>query len=217
MNVNPWAPERIFRRLFGLGGQSTRISEGSPAGTGHNRSRRDFLKRVFLLAAAPLVTPISLSFAELHDFWSSERSLSLYNTHTGESLRRPYWREGVYLRDAMAEINHIFRDHRTGEIKPIEPQLVDLLCAIHRKLGTWEPFHIISGYRCPSTNALLRKKNPGVAKKSLHMQGKAADIRLPGCGLSLLRRVAVDMRGGGVGYYPKSRFVHVDVGRVRYW
>lgn len=217
MNVNPWAPERIFRRLFGLGRQSNPIPESPGSGTGHNQSRRHLLKRALLLAAAPLVIPTGLSFAELHNLWSSERSVSIYNTYTGESLKRPYWREGVYLSDAMAEISYIFRDHRTGEIKPIEPQLVDLLCAIRRKLGTWKPFHIISGYRCPATNALLRKKNPGVAKKSLHMHGKAADIRLPGCGLSLLRQVAMDMRGGGVGYYPKSQFVHVDVGRVRYW
>jgi uncharacterized protein YcbK (DUF882 family) len=216
MNANPWILEKIFRRFFGLGVQSTRIPEGSPTGTGHDRSRRRFLKWA-LLAATPLVTPASLSFAELHDFWSSEKTVSLYNTHTGESLERPYWAEGAYLRETMSEINHILRDHRTDEIKPIEPRLVDLLYAIRSKLGTRKPFHIISGYRCPATNALLRKRNPGVAKKSLHIQGKAADIRLPGCHLSSLQRVAVNMRGGGVGYYPKSQFVHVDVGSVRYW
>jgi uncharacterized protein YcbK (DUF882 family) len=95
--------------------------------------------------------------------------------------------------------------------------LVDLLSTIRSKLATKEPCHIISGYRCPATNALLRKRNPGVAKKSLHVQGKAADIRLPGRDLSVLQRVAMSMRRGGVGYYPKSQFVHVDVGRVRYW
>jgi uncharacterized protein YcbK (DUF882 family) len=215
MNANPWALERIFRRLFGLG-QSSPIPEGFSTGTEHDRSRRRFLKWA-LLAAAPLVTPASLSFAELYDYWSSERSVSLYNTHTGESLKRTYWKEGMYVRDAMAEINHILRDHRTGEIKPIEPLLVDLLSTIRSKLATKEPCHIISGYRCPATNALLRKRNPGVARKSLHVQGKAADIRLPGRDLSVLQRVAMSMRRGGVGYYPKSQFVHVDVGRVRYW
>jgi uncharacterized protein YcbK (DUF882 family) len=99
----------------------------------------------------------------------------------------------------------------------IDVGLLDLVHAIAVKLKAQEPFHIISGYRSPQTNAMLLQQGRGVAKKSLHLHGKAIDLRLPGCSLSVLRRVAMDMRGGGVGYYPRPDFVHIDVGRVRYW
>jgi uncharacterized protein YcbK (DUF882 family) len=214
--MNASVREKIVQSLFQLRGQSIRFLKERPIKTGHEQSRRLFLKCA-LLAAAPFVAPPGLSLAQLHDPVSSERSLSFYNPHTGESLKTLYWSEGAYLSDALAEINHIFRDHRTDEIKPINTRLLDLLYTIHGKLRTRQPFHIISGYRCPSTNALLRAKSEMVAKNSLHMYGKAADIRLPQSDLSALRRVAVSLRGGGVGYYPKSQFVHVDVGKVRYW
>ena len=118
---------------------------------------------------------------------------------------------------ALAEINHILRDHRTGEVREIEPALLDLLCALHQKLGSTAPFSIISGYRSPETNSHLSSKSNGVVKNSMHLLGKAIDIRLPGHELKTLQRAAVDLQRGGVGYYPSSDFVHVDVGRVRYW
>jgi uncharacterized protein YcbK (DUF882 family) len=146
-----------------------------------------------------------------------ERALRFYNTHTGEKLAATYWSHGEYLGDGLEEINWILRDFRNGEIAEIDPGLLDLLHVLHRRLPAKGPFHVISGYRSPATNAQLRSQSSGVAKKSLHMKGMAIDIRLPGVELKDLRRAAMQLRGGGVGYYAKSDFVHVDVGRVRYW
>jgi uncharacterized protein YcbK (DUF882 family) len=148
---------------------------------------------------------------------SAEKCLSLYNTHTGEGLNAVYWAEGAYLPEALAAVDHVLRDHRTDEIKPIDPQLLDLLYAISEGLGCQQPFHIISGYRSPATNALLRMVSRGVAEHSMHMDGKAVDLRLPGWAAFTVRTIAKDLRVGGVGYYPRSEFVHVDVGPIRYW
>ncbi|UCG12046.1 MAG: DUF882 domain-containing protein [Deltaproteobacteria bacterium] len=178
-------------------------------------SRRGFLK-LGMLAFAAGIFPCP-AFATIRDFLSPERSLAFLNIHTGENLETVYWSQGKYLPEALVDIKHILRDHRTDEMKPIDTRLLDLLYAIRLKLDARDPFHIISGYRSPSTNALLHKQGGGVAKNSLHIYGKAADISLPGCELDLLRRTAIDLRAGGVGYYAKYSFVHVDVGRVRYW
>ena len=123
----------------------------------------------------------------------------------------------MYLLEALADINNILRDHRTGEVRSIDTRLLDLLDAICKRLQSHQPFHIISGYRSAATNALLRKRGKGVARRSLHLEGKAVDIRLPGCDLSLLCHAAMSLKQGGVGYYRRSKFVHIDVGRVRYW
>lgn len=145
------------------------------------------------------------------------RALALHNTHTGESVQCAYWAEGEYLADGLAEINQVLRDHRSGEVYPMAPELLDLLYTLNHEVDGRRPFEIISGYRSPKTNAKLRNKSSGVAKRSLHMSGKAIDIRLPGCELDRLRQAALAMKAGGVGYYPKSNFIHVDIGRVRYW
>jgi uncharacterized protein YcbK (DUF882 family) len=180
-------------------------------------SRRDFLG-IGLMTMLSGVIP-SRAFAAVEDFLSFERSLSFYNLHTKEDLHTIYFKDGEYLPDALAEINHIMRDHYNGAVKPIDTDLLDLLYAIRIKtrLNSHEPFHIISGYRTASTNAMLSKKNSTVSMKSLHVKGKAVDIRLPGYELKDLRRTAYELKSGGVGYYPKSNFVHLDVGRVRYW
>jgi uncharacterized protein YcbK (DUF882 family) len=146
-----------------------------------------------------------------------ERSLSFFNTHTGKSLVASYWSAGKYVPGAMGEINHILRDHRTGEVKSIETRLLELLYVLRRKLETAEPYHIISGYRCSATNALLAENGRGVVKNSLHLRGWAADVRIPGRSLAQLRQAALKLQGGGVGYYPASDFIHIDVGRVRSW
>jgi uncharacterized protein YcbK (DUF882 family) len=178
-----------------------------------NMDRRLFLK-FGAVAAAGLMMPNQLfGMGETEDF----RSLSFYNIHTGESLRTTYWEEGIYIPEALEEINHLLRDYRTGEAMPMDRGVIDLLYAIRTKTGNTKPFRIISGYRSPKTNAMLNKNTSGVAKKSLHMQGKAIDINLPGTQLADLRKVAMHLKSGGVGFYPKSGFVHVDVGRVRYW
>ncbi|HSF34216.1 MAG TPA: DUF882 domain-containing protein [Candidatus Tectomicrobia bacterium] len=143
--------------------------------------------------------------------------MALYNTHTGESVNAIYWAQGKYLPEALSVVDHVLRDHRTDEIKPIDPQLLDLLHAIGEELECSHPFSIISAYRSPTTNAYLRFKSRGVAEHSLHMDGKAVDLRVPGWAAHTVKRVAVDLRVGGVGYYPRADFVHIDVGPVRYW
>lgn len=147
-----------------------------------------------------------------------ERRLSFSSLHTGENLDTVFWVAGEYQIDALREINHILRDWRAEETRPIDTGLLDLLCALRNRLDSTRPFEIISGYRSPATNKTLRKRGGGgVAKKSLHMQGMAVDIRLPGRRLTDLRNAAIALRRGGVGYYPRSGFVHVDTGRVRRW
>ena len=149
-----------------------------------------------------------------------ERVLSFFNTHTGERLKTSYCCAGEYQPDALTQINHILRDFRANEIKPIDPKLLDLLHELGGTLETDQPIHIISGYRSPHTNALLRERGgvqTGVASRSLHMDGKAIDLRIPGVKLDNLRAAARSLKLGGVGYYPASNFVHVDTGRVRYW
>ena len=178
-------------------------------------SRRRFIK-LGTLATLAIMSPCP-SFAARGNRLSPERSLSFYNIHTQESLSTVYWAKGRYVSEALADIDHILRDHRAEKTKPIDTRLLDLLYGIAMELEAGEPFHIISGYRSPKTNALLHRHGRGTAKHSLHMHGKAIDIQLPDCRLPLLRRVAMRLRGGGVGYYPHSNFVHVDVGRVRYW
>lgn len=146
-----------------------------------------------------------------------ERSIGFYNLHTGESLTTVYWADGQYLPSSLKEIDFILRDFRTGDVTSIAPRLLDLLHALRGTLESQEPFHLISGYRSPKTNRKLAQKSHGVAKKSLHTRGMATDVRLPGRDLDRLRRAAISLQAGGVGYYPKSDFVHVDVGRVRTW
>jgi uncharacterized protein YcbK (DUF882 family) len=193
----------------------TSRKKSSPIQYRHGVSRRTFLA-AGLAAAVACFSPYK-AFASVVKAFPPEKALAFYNTHTGETLKTVYWNQGVYVPQALAEINYILRDHRTGEVREIDPDLLNLLCAIHQKLGSAAPFTIISGFRSPETNALLSSKNKGVAKKSMHLLGKAIDIRLPCRELKTLQGAAVDLRRGGVGYYPSSDFVHVDVGRVRCW
>ena len=178
-------------------------------------SRRGFIT-LGLITALSSAIPFE-ALGAVRKMIAPERSLSLYNAHTGEKMRSTYWCQGRYVPGALAEINRILRDHRTGDIKKIDKNLLDLLYMLHGEFNTSEPFHIISGYRSAKTNNLLRKRSRGVAKSSLHTCGKAVDIRLPGRKLENLLTAAVELKRGGVGYYPDAEFIHVDVGRVRYW
>lgn len=145
------------------------------------------------------------------------RSLCLKNRHTGESVSADYWIDGWYHPDALAEIDHVMRDFRADEVRPIDRGLLDLLYQLRTKLESDTEFEFSSAYRSPKTNAALARRRRGVARNSLHMEGKAIDVRLPGQRLRNVRRAARALGGGGVGYYPKSGFVHLDVGPVRYW
>ena len=184
-------------------------------GVHHSLSRRGFITLSLITALSSAIPGEALG--AVHKLLDPERSLCFYNLHTGEKLRTTYWCQGSYIPDALADINHILRDFRTGDIKKIDTKLLDLLYVLHGEFATPKPFHIISGYRSPKTNSLLRQHSRGVAKNSMHTCGKAIDIRLPGCKLKNLKTAAVELKRGGVGYYPNSDFVHVDVGRVRYW
>jgi len=178
--------------------------------------RRSFLKKS-LLAALWISSPLP-AFARISSYPEHEKSLSLYNIHTGETVRNVVFRSGEgYVAEGLSALTRLMRDYRTDEIHPIDPKLFDILFALGRKLESKEAFHVISGYRSPVTNTFLHQTTDGVAKKSLHMKGKAIDIRLPGCELPHLKKAAVSLGGGGVGFYPDSDFVHVDTGRVRYW
>lgn len=148
---------------------------------------------------------------------SAERSLSFLHLHTGERLKTVYYADGRYLPAALKQINHLLRDYRVNEEKPVSPDLLDLLFALDRHLDTGEPFEVLSGYRSAETNAMLSQRTRGVAKHSLHMEAKAIDIRVPGIRTSDIAQVARGLQSGGVGYYPRRNFVHVDVGDVRTW
>jgi uncharacterized protein YcbK (DUF882 family) len=147
----------------------------------------------------------------------SARALSFHHLHTGETLTTDYWVDGRPVPGALAEIDRLLRDFRTSEVRPIDVRLLDLLHRVQTRLGTNEPFHIISGYRSPTTNAKLAIHGSGVARRSLHVEGQAIDVRVPGRSLRDLHGAAVAQKAGGVGMYPRSDFVHLDVGRVRYW
>lgn len=146
-----------------------------------------------------------------------ERLLALRSVHTGERVDALYWAEGHVVPEGLAAIERVLRDHRTGETHPVDRDLLDVLVALRTALGTRAEYEVISGYRSPRSNAALVHTTSGVARDSLHVQGMAIDLRLPGRPLSAVRDAAASLRAGGVGFYPASGFVHVDVGRVRYW
>lgn len=178
-------------------------------------SRRSFLAlAAWGLAAAFLPNIAAASLPPL----TAARRLSLYNLHTDESVEACYWEHGVYVPTALEQLNVVLRDHRTGETRQMSPALIDLVYALSLRLGSSSPVQVISGYRSPATNALLRAGGSGgVAERSLHITGEALDLCFEDRPLSQVRDTALALRGGGVGYYPKSGFVHVDVGRLRSW
>jgi uncharacterized protein YcbK (DUF882 family) len=173
-------------------------------------NRRQFLK-LGLLAAVPL------SATAREALVAPERRLAFHNLHTGEKIDLAYRVQGSLVPESLAEINHVLRDHRTNQVAAIDTRLLDLLHRVHAALGTGQPFEVISGYRSPASNRMLVESTTGVARHSLHMDGMAIDIRIAGVALTELRRAGLMLRAGGVGYYPASDFVHLDVGRVRAW
>ncbi len=177
-----------------------------------NRQRR----AAMLAALGAASVPFSSVIASQSTY--PELSLSLYNLHTTEHVKRAFWVGGEYDLDALKEINHFFRDHRTNEVKTIDPRLLSILYLVNGKVGKpAKPFSVISGYRSAETNRKLAKINSGVAKNSYHIKGRAVDIRLPGTETSQLRDAGLALRVGGVGYYAESNFIHLDTGPHRTW
>jgi uncharacterized protein YcbK (DUF882 family) len=173
-------------------------------------SRRRLLGGAVAVTAVGLVHPASAtSYAP--------RSISLYNTHTGEWLRTVYWADGHYIREAVRDINWILRDHHTDEIRPMDAGVLDVLGMMRERLDTSDPFLVISGYRSPLTNTRMYLHREGVAKHSYHTKGMAVDLRSERRSLSEVRDAAISLQCGGVGYYPRSEFIHVDCGPIRYW
>ncbi len=193
----------------------TTSGQGSPV------NRRHFLRvGTALAASAAFFDPIRA----LASFGSDEfglgspvRRLTLINGATQEEATVDYWVKGRYVVDALRSVSHLLRDSHDGTVHVIDPRLVDLMFGIFRMTGTCSPVQVVCGYRSPRTNASLRIHHRGVASHSLHMQGKAVDIRMSGCGLGSLHSAALALRAGGVGYYPHSNFIHIDTGPVRTW
>jgi len=145
------------------------------------------------------------------------RRLRMYSGRTGERLDTIYWIDGKYIPEALAEVNHFMRDWRNNQVKQIDTRTVDIMAAAHRLMDENEPYMLLSGYRSPQTNAMLRSQSRGVARNSLHMQGEAADLRLSSRSVSQMARAAAALQAGGVGRYSRSNFVHMDCGDHRTW
>lgn len=175
-------------------------------------------RRRFLMAVGGLCgTAAAFAAAPVLAASRAARSLSFIHTHTGESLRAVYFQDGCYQADCLAQVNHLLRDFRTGDVHPIDPGVLDILFELQTRADRDAPFEVISGYRSPATNAMLHHRSEGVAVHSMHLEGRAIDVRLSGYSTERLASAARVLGRGGVGYYARSDFVHVDTGRVRYW
>ncbi len=180
-------------------------------------TRRDVIKGGGLLGLLFFSNPLAFATSFLQEeFKRGFRYLDLYAVNTGERERIAYWIDGEYLKDALDRINYLLRDYRSGDVASIDPNLLDLVY-ITTRLCEKDKVLVISGYRSFVTNYIMHQRKKGVAEHSYHTKGKAVDIRIEGVPLKTLRDVAVALRAGGVGYYPKSGFVHMDTGPVRHW
>ncbi len=176
-------------------------------------SRRRFLMAVGGVcgsAAAVAAAPVLAAS-------SAPRALSFVHTHTGETLRAVYFRDGCYQSDCLAQVDYLLRDFRTGDVHRMDPGVLDILFELQMRADRAAPFEVICGYRSPATNAMLHQRSEGVAVHSMHLQGRAIDVRLSGYPTLKLAAAARALGRGGVGYYAHSDFVHVDTGRIRYW
>ena len=174
-------------------------------------------RRAIAATAAVLVSPLLAIPGRSRATAVSLRALSFHHTHTGETLSLAYASADSYLTDALARIDWFLRDFRNGESRPIDPRLLDQLHQLAELTGTRAPYEVISGYRSPATNAWLRRRGGGVAAHSLHLEGRAIDVRLADVRLAELRDAATSLHAGGVGFYPQSQFVHLDTGPARRW
>ncbi|WP_246294222.1 YcbK family protein [Desulfobacter latus] len=177
--------------------------------------KKKISRRAFLLASTQAVMGMVIPSSVLA-ISSPPRPLRFYHTHTGERISINYSPK-TYTGSMRERIEYFFRDFRTGEVHSIDPNLLDVLSTIQHACGSRSSYEVISGYRSPETNAWLRKKSSGVAKKSYHMKGMALDIRLAGLDTKRLRNLAIKYNSGGVGFYPESDFIHIDTGNKRSW
>lgn len=177
--------------------------------------RRELLKLGLLgvLGSVVPLLPAKSALAARNGEWK----VSFYQQRTGEKFSGVYRVGDRYIPEAFDRINYVLRDVRTREVFPMDPRVIDIISIVQKKTGTSSPLEVLSGYRSPKTNAMLRRASSGVAKNSFHMYGQALDIRVPGQSMRNVRNVARSLRAGGVGYYPRSNFVHVDTGTVRSW
>ena len=184
-------------------------------------SRRAFIGAGAMIAggavAASAVPASAAMLSQKGEEFEGARRISFRNSHTGEIFSGVYRVGDKYLPDAFDKINIVMRDFRTNELFPIDPRVIDIIYTVHQMTRQSEPYEILSGYRCPKTNKGLRSHSEGVAKNSLHMTGQAVDLRLPGFDTKQIRNLAISLKAGGVGYYARSNFVHMDSGDVRTW
>lgn len=178
--------------------------------------RRGFLKFGLAGIAAMTVPTILSGTAQASNNYATWR-IAFRHSHTGESFSGVYRVGNKYLPEAFERLSYVMRDFRTSEVFPMDPRVIDILSVIHRKMGATESYEALSGYRSPRTNSMLRHETRGVASNSFHMYGQAVDIRIPGHSSDKIRKMAKSLEAGGVGYYPRSNFVHIDTGKVRSW
>jgi uncharacterized protein YcbK (DUF882 family) len=184
--------------------------------TGFTGFSRRALLRVFAATAVAAAPTYSNAFGFLKGA-GNVRRVKMYSPRTGETVDTIYWIDGNYIPEVLNDMNHFMRDVRTDEIYTMDPRNLDIIAATHKLLDVTEPYSLLSGYRCPATNALLREHSRGVAKNSLHMKGMAADLRLQSRTVTQIRAAAESCSAGGVGHYYRSNFVHMDCGPVRTW
>jgi uncharacterized protein YcbK (DUF882 family) len=179
----------------------------------YSSTRRGFMRLGLTTLACTLATPALAAWPHV----KGSRNLSFHNLHTDEKLHVTYWKDGAYDHASCAKLNHLLRDHYSGHTHKMDVRLFDLLHDLQNKLGNDRQIEVISGYRSPQTNMRLAKLTDGVAKNSYHTKGMAIDVRMDGTSLGELHDTALEMDRGGVGYYPSSDFVHLDVGPIRRW
>lgn len=179
-----------------------------------------FSRRALLGAFAATAVTAAPSFSKAAGVIKNAgdiRRIRMYSSRTGERIDMIYWVEGVYIKDAIREVNHFMRDWRTDQVKPVDLRTIDIMAASHNLLDVSEPYMLLSGYRTPQTNSMLRTKSRNVARNSLHMKGQAADLRLSSRSVNQMARAASACHAGGVGKYSGSNFVHMDCGPIRTW
>ncbi|WP_207460328.1 DUF882 domain-containing protein [Azospirillum sp. SYSU D00513] len=205
--------------LFGMGfGAKPGGNTGIGSAVDIDPGRRRFLTFAAAATVTAAVPAVLLpAEAEAAPRTGGMRRLALHNINTRESFDGVYWAQGAYRGDMLRKLDVLLRDHRAKQVCKFDPRLFDVLTQVQQRLGTDEPFQVICGYRSRRTNAMARRRSRGVAKESYHTRGMAIDVALPGVDLKRLADVARDLQAGGVGYYPKSGFVHIDVGPVRTW